>query len=227
MVIPITAVVIIALAVISYHESSTAIMTGQKDHMQQMVQKTTDMLGLWLDDREREVAVLSKDRLFIDACKGLRLEEAQERLTEYQKLSPVYEALLLIHKNGVIFMASHRLTVGMNLESHPVYGINIKKTQEKQTWVGDVGKSPATGRPVMFLSAPITENGENRFSGDYARIVRGINATLDAHRCGIGRKTQHTGRCGKIRGRVCRNSYRRQQYAGCGSRSPEHDCRLY
>ncbi len=160
MVIPITAAVIIALAVISYHESSSAILRGQEDHMQQMVQKTTDILGLWLDDREREVVVLSKDKLFLAACKGLRLEEAQERLTEYNKLSPVYEALLLIHKDGVIFMASHRLTVGMNLESHPVYGINIKKTREKQIWVGDVAKSPATGRPVALLTAPIMENGE-------------------------------------------------------------------
>ena len=36
---------------------------------------------------------------------------------------------------------------------------NIEKAQRGELWVGDAQKSPATGRPVCLITAPIRENG--------------------------------------------------------------------
>ncbi|MDM8549216.1 methyl-accepting chemotaxis protein [Desulfobacterales bacterium HSG2] len=159
---PITCFAIIGLAIISYHLSSDAIMSQQEKNMETIVQKTVSELARWLDEREREIILLSKDSLLKDACQGRRLDEAQERLISYHQLSPVYENLVLTDTDGVIFMVALKAegVIGMKLSEHPEYSINITKAQQGQVWVGDAGKSPATGKPVLLMTAPIMDNGK-------------------------------------------------------------------
>jgi len=159
-VIPVVIAAVVTLMIISYSVSSDTILFQQENHMQQVVKRTADELNFWLGDREREIILLSQDKLIQDACKGLRLTEAQERITAYHNISPVYEALVLTDTKGIIFMTSHQKSVGLDLLNHPEFGINIKKAQQGEIWIGDVGKSPATGRPVLALTSPIISNSE-------------------------------------------------------------------
>jgi methyl-accepting chemotaxis protein len=158
-VIPIVTLVIAVLSFVSYYVSSEAFISRQEIHMDQIVRKTLEELTNWIADRERECVLLSKDSLLKDACGGIRLEEAQERLTSYHQLSPVYEAVFLMDPGGVILMHHEKKVIGLDVSKLPEYKINITKAQEGRVWVGDVGKSPATGRPVSLITAPIMDSG--------------------------------------------------------------------
>jgi len=159
-IIPLTTVFIVTLAIISYNEASKAVLSRQEIHLEQIVQKTVDELSLWLEDREREAVALSHDKLFIDACKGEHLEEAQEKLTTHHNFSPGYESLFLSDTNGVILMNATKKVIGLDISKLPEYAVNVTKAQEGHVWTGDAGKSPASGRPVSLITAPISENGK-------------------------------------------------------------------
>ncbi|MCP4577291.1 MAG: methyl-accepting chemotaxis protein [Deltaproteobacteria bacterium] len=158
-IIPIS---IIAIAVITYflYRTTSKSLLGQQDIlMEQIVSKSLDELSMWLADRERDVVLFSENGVFKDACEGKRKSEAQNRLNLYQKQSPFNENIFLADKNGKIFMDSiGGKSVGVEIAKIPGYAINIQKAMEGSLWVGEVMKSPATGRPVALITAPIRMN---------------------------------------------------------------------
>jgi methyl-accepting chemotaxis protein len=125
-----------------------------------MVQKTVDELAFWIEERKREALLLSQDKLLLDASNGQRLQEVQVRLTTYHQQSPVYEAIFLADTDGVILACSNENVIGLDVASIPEYTINITKAQQGQMWIGEAGKSPATGRPVSLITTPVFNNGE-------------------------------------------------------------------
>ncbi len=155
-IIPVSIIAIGALTFFFYRTASQAILAQQGILMEQIVSKSLDELSMWIGDRERDVLLFSENGVFRAACEGKRLDEAQNRLNIYQKQSPFNENIFLADKNGKIFMDSvGGKSVGVELAKIPGYAINVQKVEAGDVWVGEAMKSPASGRPVALITAPI------------------------------------------------------------------------
>ena len=159
--IPIVVITVGALALLSYQTSSKVLISQEQEIMEQMVGKTLDELRMWIADREREVVLFSENGVFQAACQGKRIEEAQARLDEYQKASPMYENIFLADTNGKLFMDSiGGKSLGVEIKKIPGFKANAEKAEEGKVWISDVMPSPATGRPVCLVTAPIKASGQ-------------------------------------------------------------------
>lgn len=158
-IIPIAIIAIGALSFFFYRTASKSLLEQQEVLLEMIVSKSLDELKMWIEDRERDVILFSENGVFESACRGERKDQAQNRLNVYQKQSPFYENIFLADKNGKIFMDSiGGKSVGVEIAEIPGYAINVRKAHEGDVWVGDVMKSPATGRPVALITAPISMN---------------------------------------------------------------------
>ena len=135
-------VTITILMVISYWQSSRAILSQNTEYLEQIVQKTVDELTFWIEEREREITLLSQEALLHNACLGQDLEEAQHRLTSYHHQSPMYEAIFVTDPHGIVVMNSTQQQIGLDLAHIPEYAENITRAQQGQIWMSAVGISP-------------------------------------------------------------------------------------
>ncbi|MBF0524962.1 MAG: Cache 3/Cache 2 fusion domain-containing protein [Deltaproteobacteria bacterium] len=159
--IPIAVLTIGALSILSYRAAYKGIMLQQEANMQSMVNKTIDELAVWDMDRERESSLLAQTGVFQAACQGKRMDEARERLVSIHKASPFYENVFLADTGGKLFMDSiGGKSVGVELTKLPGYAANEEKARQGQLWISDVQQSPATGRPVILITAPIQVDGK-------------------------------------------------------------------
>ncbi len=159
--IPIVVLAMGGLMVGSYLESSHIVVRQQEANLQQAVEKTVRELEVWVEDRERGAMVFAQNNVFKDACLGQHMEEAQALLTAYHKLSPVYENLFVADANGKLLVDSiGGKSVGIEISKIPIFAINAQKAAQGKPWVGAVAKSPATGRPVCLITAPIVSGGK-------------------------------------------------------------------
>ncbi|NLH48145.1 MAG: methyl-accepting chemotaxis protein [Myxococcales bacterium] len=160
-VLPLILITIAVLVYVSYYKASTSILDLQEKRTMLLVEKTMDDVEMWFGDRKGEINIFAKTGVFIDAIQGQRVEEARVRLVSYHKDAPHYENIFLADTNGTIVLDSiEGKSVGVKVAEIPAYKENIEKTKQGQVWLGNLAKSPATGRPVMLLTAPIL-SGQN------------------------------------------------------------------
>ena len=159
-IIPLVIVTITILAVLSYRRASQVIMTQNTGHLEQVVQNAVDELTFWIEEREREIILLSQESVLHNACLGHDLEAAQQRITSYHQQSPMYAAILLLDPNGVVVMHSRQQTIGLDVSQIPESALNITKAQQGELWIGLAQKSPSSGRPVVLITAPIMKGEE-------------------------------------------------------------------
>jgi methyl-accepting chemotaxis protein len=150
------------------------------------------------------VALFSEIEVFKAACQGKNTNEARARLVAYNKLSPSFENLFLADTNGVLFLDSiEGKSVGIDISKIPAFAINAQKAMAGELWVGEVQKSPATGRPVSLITAPVLQNGVvigiagtpielAAFSDSSVRDVRVGRSGVIAITDGTGRVLAHT-----------------------------------
>ena len=131
------------------------------DEMARVVDKTTEELDNWLAGRERDAVNLSGLEAFAAALNGERRVEAEQTLVAIHKRSPFYENVFLADANGKeVLDCLGGVSVGFELTSVPGFRVNVEQGREKKTWIGEVMKSPATGRPVLLITAPIVAAGK-------------------------------------------------------------------
>ncbi len=129
--------------------------------MRSVVAKTVEELDLWLDSRERDARNLSEMEVFAAACRGQRRLEAEQPLKGIHQRSPCYENVFLADAAGKLFLDSiDGKSVGIDISALEGFRINVERARQGQIWVGDAMKSPATGRPVSLMTAPIVAGGE-------------------------------------------------------------------
>ena len=156
-----TVLIVVALMSASYWIASRAVQHQANAVMEQTVTRTATALDAWIGGQQREAQLFSTIELFKAACRGQRREEAQARLTGYQKLSPVYENIFLADTNGVLFVdAIGGKSVGIDLRKHPVFAVNLQKALQGEQWMSQAQASPATGRPVCLITTPIYAEGK-------------------------------------------------------------------
>lgn len=175
---------IFALVVTVAWVASRAMTALANEALSHVALKTAEELDLWIGARERDALNLAPLEVFASACKGERLEDAQRRLLEIHKRSPFYENVFLAHADGKLFMDSiDGKSIGVDIRAIDGYRPNAEHGALKEVWTGEVMKSPASGRPVALVTAPVIAAGEvvgllgtpielSRFSQDFVSAYR-------------------------------------------------------
>ena len=157
---PTGAVAIAAVAVVSYLVASGNVANLVRDNMKTRVDTAAARMDEWVDARLRDAQMLSEVQVLRAACAGERTEEARSFLTRTVELSPFYEAAFLARPDGTIFVDGiGGKATGVELTKIAVYRPNVENAAKGRSWIGEVGKSPATGRPVVLITVPIVEKG--------------------------------------------------------------------
>jgi methyl-accepting chemotaxis protein len=139
-----------------YRVSSRALREQADEEMDRITTKTTEQLDLWIGSRERDAVNISELQPLIAACTDHKLADAQQALDRIQHRSPFYENVFLADTNGKLFLDSiGGKSVGIELMSIEGFRSHVEHARQGEIWLGDVMKSPATGRPVVLLTAPI------------------------------------------------------------------------
>ena len=147
-----------------YLVSSRVLREQADDEMDRVVGKTAEELDLWLDARARDAVNLAELEPFAAACAGRERPIAEQALVRIQRRSPFYENVFLADGNGKLFLDSiGGKSVGVDIMAIEGYRVNVEHARLGEVWTGDVMKSPASGRPVALVTAPI-KNG-NRLIG--------------------------------------------------------------
>jgi len=143
-----------------YAVSSRALTSQADEEMDRIVRKTTEELDLWIDSRERDAVNISELPALAVACTDHKLADAEQALVRIHGRSPFYENVFLADENGKVFLdALGGKAVGFELTSVEGYRVNLEHARQGELWLGDAMKSPATGKPVVLLTAPIMAGG--------------------------------------------------------------------
>ena len=147
-----------------YLLSSRSLRAQVDEQMDNIVTKTAEELDLWIGSRERDAVNISELEALILACTEHKFGDAQQALIRVQARSPFYENVFLADANGKEFLDSvGGKSVGFDLTSVEGFRVNVDRARQGEAWFGDVMKSPATGRPVALLTAPVRSG--NRIVG--------------------------------------------------------------
>ncbi|HAR64467.1 MAG TPA: hypothetical protein DCS13_13475 [Candidatus Margulisbacteria bacterium] len=159
-VIPLIIISLSTLGAVMYYSTSKIIGIQQKESMNQSLYKIAEEIEQWMKSVEQQSEVYSITDVLINACKGIDTEGAQRSLTKYNRIMNIYENIFLANMNGKILIDSiGGKSVGLEIAKIPFYEKNIQKAKEGKPWITDVGKSPATGMPIVFMSRPIYMEG--------------------------------------------------------------------
>ena len=144
-----------------YFVSSDALTAQANEELNRIANSTTEALDLWLSSRERDAVNLSEIQSLVAACTDHQLAEAQQELNRIRDRSPFYENVFLADSNGKEFLdAVGGKSIGFDLTSVDGFRVNVEHARRGESWMGEVMKSPATGRPVTLLTAPIKRGSE-------------------------------------------------------------------
>jgi len=151
----------LALTLTVYAISSRIVGSQANDHMDDLVSVTAHALDMWLSSLSQDAVNLSELQPLTVACTEHKLPEAQEALNRIQKRSPCYENVFLADPNGKEFLDSvGGKSVGFDLTSIEGFRPNVEHARQGEVWIGEAMKSPATGRSVALLTAPIRSAGQ-------------------------------------------------------------------
>jgi len=149
----------LALMLSVYRVSSRALEQQADGELDHLVAKTCQELDLWITSRERAAVNLSEMQPLIAACTDRKYEAARRTLERIQQRSPFYENVFLAGANGKLFLDSiGGKSVGFDMMSQDGFRVNVEHARQGELWMGEVMKSPATGRPVALLTAPIKDS---------------------------------------------------------------------
>jgi len=151
----------VGLMISVYLVSARSLMEQSGEEMESIAAKTAEQLDLWIDSRERDAINLSELQPLIAACSEHKLADAQETLDRIQRRSPFYENVFLAGTNGKLFLDSiGGKSVGIELMSIEGFRSHVEHARQGEAWLGDVMKSPATGRPVVLLTTPVKSGAQ-------------------------------------------------------------------
>ncbi len=135
--------------------------TAEEDRMGDVLQKTYTALDTWLEDREQDAYRFSNIPVFKDACRNRNRDKAQELIDVFMSSSEVYENIFLAHLEGDLFLAHgyDAAKAKIDISQIPIYARNVEMARQGKSWISAAGASPASGRPVVLITAPIYDKG--------------------------------------------------------------------
>ncbi len=135
---------------------SREVLGLQRASTNALVADVDSKIGLWLGALEDKAQVMAAQNSLVEVCKGGDPKKAQGDVDFFFHTSKFYENLFVADVNGKLFMDGiGGKSIGVDISKIPGFEINVQKAHEGKSWLGDVMKSPVTGRPVTLLTAPI------------------------------------------------------------------------
>jgi len=160
-IVPVILLTVGVMSYLAYSRSTANILALQEERTLVLVQKTLQDLEVWLSDRKGQADMFNKADVFINACLGENLEATQKRLEAYNKIAPYYESMFIADPEGTILSDSvGGKMVGLKVGQESRFQENIEKARQGVTWIGYLGKSPGSGKPVVMLTAPLYKDGK-------------------------------------------------------------------
>jgi methyl-accepting chemotaxis protein len=160
--IPLLVITVAAILVGVFIKTSDEVLAMHREDQHQSVDAMHLQLESWMNERIVEAKVLSDIRSFREVLQGMTESEAlaRTRLEAYHRMMPHLEAIFLADLSGrILYDSIAGKATGIEVASIPVYAANIRETAAGKQHVGRVGKSPATGKPVVLITTPILSDG--------------------------------------------------------------------
>ncbi len=159
--VPVILIAVFMMSYFAYSGSAEHLLKLEEERTLLLIDKTVEDINNWLDERMAQVKLFSQTELFVLASQDQEVDSARKLLERYHKTYPYYENIFVASPSGVILVDSIQgKSVGIDISKMPNYTINVQKAASGTAWQGEVFKSPATGRPVALLTAPIMSNGK-------------------------------------------------------------------
>jgi len=159
--VPLSVVSIGAMSGILYWMSYNSLLQTNDKYATELINIKAAEIDEWRNNRLSELRMFAQNTVFQEACQGQNMEQAQKRLEYYFKQDGMLENLFLAHPDGTIFLdAIQGKSVGVPVATIPDFTPNIQKAQQGEECFGYGSKSPATGRPVVLVTSPVTVDGK-------------------------------------------------------------------
>lgn len=159
--IPLLVIVMAGMVLFGVSRFSDYADQAQNKNMEDILDKSYAALDHWISDRKTEAHNFSQIPTFIEACEGRSTAEAQNLINSFMDGTDVYENIFLATTEGELFLAYgyNPNILKIDISEIPVYAENARKAREGKIWISEPGLSPASGRPVALVTAPIKKNG--------------------------------------------------------------------
>ncbi len=159
--LPVTVVAVFAVGAVAYRQAAADLSAEGSVGLLRLAERARDELDRWLEDSSRTAVLFSENGVFKAAVLGQRVAEAKQRLVTYHQLCPYYESVFVADANGKVLMDSiGGKTIGVEAAKLPTFAPNVQAAQAGKPWISEAAASPANGRPVVLVTAPITEDGK-------------------------------------------------------------------
>lgn len=161
--LPITIAAMTILSAVQYYQSKNALITSNKGEMSKSIELIKQQVELWMDERGRELTILSKDSAGMEIVEGNneRRSNFQNRMSSIHSASENYDAIFLTDKQGKIILNSVKdRSIGMELANRDGFRLAFTKAKSGQVAIDQATLSPATGKSILFMTIPISNNGQ-------------------------------------------------------------------
>lgn len=158
--LPVIIVFVAAISAGYYLVSSNQISSLQEDVLQTNVKRAISAFSLWMDENIQTAAFLASSPLVTDACRGENRDKAQKWLNTIFKQSEKYENIILVNSDGICFMDTVGPGVGVDITKLPTGKKNFELAKQGKPHIGDMEKSPATGKPTFLITVPVMDGND-------------------------------------------------------------------
>ncbi len=161
-VIPVIILGLLLSIILIDNQTSTILLESEYRSMEKVVDEIDKALNLWLDDQVNKTIIFSKMDVFKQACKGKQLDQAKTLLEDYFRQTNIYENLFIASPDGKIFLLANgdANSAQIDISKLDTYKTNAEKAIRGEKFISNAGISPASGRPVILITAPIIEDGK-------------------------------------------------------------------
>ena len=160
--IPLFIVALVIISAVGINRFSDYAHHSENENMENTLHKTYLAIDSWVNDRILDAERFVKVPSFVEACTGGDLYEAKTLLKELKAQTDFYEAIFLARPDGQIFLAGgfDASAISINISQLEAYAENQRESVAGKTWISAAAISPATGRPVVLITAPVRKNGQ-------------------------------------------------------------------
>jgi methyl-accepting chemotaxis protein len=154
----IVVLLVAAVCVIAYFSAYNQEKNLYIDELHNINKNIEVQVGAFYQDNLNEAQLLAKIDIVKNAARSGKVDQAAALVKTIFAEKKVYENVFIATPvaDSVIFVAAVQSSVGLKWRG-PAYDANITNCIAGKTWVSEPAKSPATGQPVVLITAPIMD----------------------------------------------------------------------